>query len=209
MSFDSWLLYVITVLVASLVPGPSMLLALTHGTRFGAKRTLVTALGNTTASFLQATIAFVGLGVILTVSGKLFLVIKWLGAIYLVCVGVKMWRTSATRSEAQERLQCNPATNRSRMYWQAFFVAIGNPKAIVFFTALFPQFINTGDREVYQYIILVATLSVIAFTSFMIYALGGKQIGWLLRRPKAKKCFDRLIGGAFIGIGVNLALSES
>jgi threonine/homoserine/homoserine lactone efflux protein len=61
------------------------------------------------------------------------------------------------------------------MYWQAFFVAIGNPKAIVFFTALFPQFINANTQQVYQYIILVTTLSVIAFVSFMIYALGGKQ----------------------------------
>ena len=75
MTFKFWLLYVTPVLVASLVPGPSMLLALTHGTRFGTKRTIATALGNTTASFLQATIAIAGLGAILTVSGTLFLVV--------------------------------------------------------------------------------------------------------------------------------------
>jgi threonine/homoserine/homoserine lactone efflux protein len=95
------------------------------------------------------------------------------------------------------------------MYWKAFFVAIGNPKAIVFFTALFPQFINADAHQVSQYIVLVTTLSIIAFISFMIYALGGKQIGWLLRRPQAKKVFDRIIGSIFIGIGVNLATSEN
>ena len=80
-SIEFWIVYATTVLVASLVPGPSMLLALTHGTRFGAKRTIVTAVGNTTASFLQAVVAIAGLGAILTASGTVFQVIKHSGCL--------------------------------------------------------------------------------------------------------------------------------
>jgi threonine/homoserine/homoserine lactone efflux protein len=169
----------------------------------------VTALGNTTASFLQATLAIVGLGTILSLSGGLFLVIKWLGAAYLIYVGIKMWHTSSMPSEIEDETDNDTAMGQSKMFWKAFFVAAGNPKAIVFFTALFPQFINANAHQFHQYIILVMTLSVVAFFSFMIYAFGGNQIGWLLKQPKARKYFNRIIGGVFIGIGINLATSKS
>lgn len=209
MTFEFWLLYVTTVFVASLVPGPSMLLALSHGTKFGTTRTIATALGNTTASCLQATVAIAGLGAILTVSGTLFMVIKWLGAAYLIYIGVKMWFTSDITSDAEGDNHHDAPIALSKMYGQAFFVAIGNPKAIVFFTALFPQFINANTHQMQQYLILVITLSVIAFISFMIYALGGSQIGGLLKRPQIKKYFKRVVGSVFVGLGINLATSRN
>ncbi len=80
MSFDFFLIYSVTVFVASIVPGPSMLLALTHGMKYGAKRTIVSALGNVSVTLLQAAISIAGLGAILLASEGLFNIIKWAGA---------------------------------------------------------------------------------------------------------------------------------
>ena len=209
MTFEFWLLYVTTVFIASLVPGPSMLLALSHGTKFGTIRTIATALGNTTASCLQAMIAIAGLGAILTASGTLFLVIKWLGAVYLIYLGIKMWFASNAASDAAGDNHSDRPMPLAKMYGQAFLVAMGNPKAIVFFTALFPQFINISNHQMHQYLILVITLSAIAFISFMVYALGGNQIGWLLKRPQVKKYFNRIVGSVFVGLGINLATTRN
>jgi threonine/homoserine/homoserine lactone efflux protein len=87
-------------------------------------------------------------------------------------------------------------------------VAIGNPKAIIFFTALFPQFINQQGQQLPQFIVMVVTLSVIAFVCFMTYAIGGHQIGHLLKRASARKIFNRLISCTFVGIGLSLAVSK-
>jgi threonine/homoserine/homoserine lactone efflux protein len=207
-SFEFWILYVMTVLIASLVPGPSMLLALSHGTKFGAKRTIATALGNTTASFLQAVVAIVGLGAILTASGTIFQIIKWLGAAYLIYIGVKTWRTPDIQLRPDTEHRHETSWSSPKMFGQAFFVAIGNPKAIIFFTALFPQFINQKGQQLPQFLVMAVTLALIAFVSFMIYAVGGHQIGALLKQANARKLFNRLISCTFIGVGLSLASSE-
>ncbi|MFC1976574.1 LysE family translocator [Chloroflexota bacterium] len=208
MSFEFWILYLMTVLIASLVPGPSMLLAFSHGTKFGAKRTIATALGNTTASFLQAVVAIVGLGAILAASGTIFQIIKWLGAAYLIYIGVKTWRTPDIQFRPDTEHSNEISLSSPKMFWQAFFVAIGNPKAIIFFTALFPQFIHQKGQQLPQFFVMAVTLAIIAFVSFMIYAVGGHQIGSLLKQTNARKWFNRLISCTFIGAGLSLVASE-
>lgn len=207
-SLEFWILYATTVLIASLVPGPSMLLALTHGTKFGAKRTIATAAGNTTASFLQAVVAIAGLGAILTASGTVFQVIKWAGAAYLIYIGVKTWLNSDVQFSTQVDAGQSAALPLAKMFGQAFFVAIGNPKAIIFFTALFPQFVNQQGQHLPQFAVMVVTLAVIAFVCFMTYAIGGHQIGYLLKQANARKVFNRLISCTFVGIGLSLAASK-
>jgi homoserine/homoserine lactone efflux protein len=207
-SIEFWILYATTVLIASLVPGPSMLLALTHGTKFGAKRTIATAAGNTTASFLQAVVAIAGLGAILTASGAVFQMIKWAGAVYLIYIGVKSWLNADTQFNTQVNAGQPDKLSLPKMFWQAFFVAIGNPKAIIFFTALFPQFINQQGQHLLQFAVMVLTLAVIAFVCFMIYAIGGHQIGYLLKQANARKNFNRLLSCTFIGLGLSLAVAK-
>jgi threonine/homoserine/homoserine lactone efflux protein len=91
MSFEFFLLYSVTVFVASIVPGPSMLLALTHGRRYGPKRTIASALGNVSITLLQAAISIAGLGTILLASEGLFDIIKWIGSSYLIYMGLSIW----------------------------------------------------------------------------------------------------------------------
>ena len=88
---EFFLIYAATVFVASIIPGPSMILALTHGVKYGPGKTMATALGNTCASMIQATISIAGLGAVLTASQPMFLTLKYAGAAYLIYLGLNIW----------------------------------------------------------------------------------------------------------------------
>ncbi|MCF8096063.1 MAG: LysE family translocator [Desulfobacteraceae bacterium] len=205
MSFHLILLFSVTVFVASIIPGPSMLLALTHGMNHGAKRTIASALGNVTVTVLQASVSIAGLGTILIASETAFQMIKWAGSAYLVYIGITMLCSSKPPISSSEKDQNTQGNSLRKMFLQAVFVTAGNPKAIVFFTAVFPQFINPGTAYLPQFSTLVSVLAFIAFNCFMIYAICGQKMVSLVSRAAIGKYINRLIGGTFIGAGISLA----
>lgn len=208
MSFEFLLIYSVTVFVASIVPGPSMLLALTHGMKYGAKRTIASALGNVSVTLLQAAISIAGLGAILIASEGLFNIIKWIGAAYLIYMGLCIWRSpNMTISERPSNHYPTKVPLR-KMYLQAAFVTAGNPKAIVFFTAVFPQFIDPNAAYIPQFSILMGTGGIIAFNCFMVYAIGGQKVVSLFSKATVGKYINKIIGGTFIGVGIGLATSN-
>ena len=95
-----------------------------------------------------------------------------------------------------------------KMYIQAAFVTAGNPKAIVFFTAVFPQFIDPNAAYIPQFGMLMGTGGVIAFGCFMVYAIGGQKVVTLFSKATVGKYINKIIGGTFIGAGVGLATSN-
>jgi len=208
MSFNFILLFSMTVFIASIIPGPSMLLALTHGMNFGVKRTIASALGNVTVTMIQAAISIAGLGAVLMASETVFQVIKWAGAIYLIYMGVNLLRSSTT---SLSPIELNHSENRNslrKMYIQGAFVTAGNPKAIVFFTAIFPQFVDPDTAYLFQFCILLSICVFIAFTCFMMYAIAGSRIVSIFSSATVGKYIKRVIGGTFIGVGVGLAVSN-
>ena len=209
MSFNFILLFSVTVFVASIIPGPSMLLALTHGMHYGVKRTIASAMGNVTVTLIQAAISIAGLGTILIASETIFQLIKWAGAAYLIYMGISILCTSKMSLSLSE---FNPPTKWNslrKMYLQSAFVTAGNPKAIVFFTAVFPQFIDTNGAYLIQFCVLMSICAFIAFSCFMIYAFGGQKIVSLFSKAKVGKYVKRVIGGTFIGAGIGLAASNN
>ena len=208
MSFNFVLLFSMTVFVASIIPGPSMLLALTHGMQYGAKRTIASAMGNVTVTLIQASVSIAGLGTILIASETTFQLIKWAGAAYLIYMGIRMLCSSNMSLSPNELNHTNKWNSIKRMYLQAAFVTAGNPKAIVFFTAVFPQFIDPNAAYLSQFYILISICTFIAFNCFMIYAIGGQKIVSLLSKATIGKYIKRVIGSTFIGVGVGLAASN-
>ena len=205
-SLDFWLLYVVTVFVASIIPGPSMLLALTHGLKYGAKNSIATALGNTTASVIQGTISVTGLGLLLTTSTTMFMIIKYIGAMYLIYLGVKLFKTPfhIDTDESSKIKQ----VSKKKLFNESFIVAASNPKALVFFTALFPQFISQGQNNFLHYTLMVTLLAVIAFICMMIYSLSAHFIKKLFNKTSLGDYFGKVIGSLFIGLGLGLALAR-
>lgn len=208
MPFNLFLLFSVTVFVASIIPGPSMLLALAHGMRYGAKRTLSSAMGNVTVTLIQALISLAGLGTILFTSEIIFQLIKWVGAGYLIYIGISILCSSRMSLSVDELTKSTKGNSLRKMYLQAAFVTAGNPKAIIFFTAVFPQFINPNVPYLSQFFILVSTCVLSAFCCFMIYALGGQKIASLFSKATVMKYVQRAIGGTFVGAGIGLAMSN-
>lgn len=96
----------------------------------------------------------------------------------------------------------------SDLFMQAFIVTIGNPKVIIFFTALFPQFISTQKETFFQFFVILSLLLVIAFLCMMIYGYFGQKLTSLLNRTVIKRLFNRIVGGTFIGMGIGLATGK-
>jgi threonine/homoserine/homoserine lactone efflux protein len=205
MSLNFIFLYITTIFIASIIPGPSMLLALTHGMQFGAKRTIASAMGNLTITLLQASISIAGLGTILLASETVFQVIKLAGAAYLIYIGFSLLFSSKMSIAPSSKSQSDREMSLRKMYLQAAFVTAGNPKAIVFFTAIYPQFINPSTAIFSQICLLLTLGALIAFSCFMIYAICGQRIVFLFSRATVGRYINRIIGGTFIGVGMGLA----
>lgn len=208
MSFEFFLIYSFTVFVASIMPGPSMLLALTHGMKYGAKRTVASALGNLSITLIQAAISIAGLGAILLASEDLFNIIKWAGAAYLIYIGIRIWCSPEMIISEKTSGDLSRKVPLHKMFLQSVFVTAGNPKAIVFFTAVFPQFIDTNVAYIPQFTMLMGTGGIIAFCCFMIYAIGGQKIVTIFSKATIGRYINKLTGGVFIGAGIGLATSN-
>ncbi|PHQ65091.1 MAG: lysine transporter LysE [Sulfurimonas sp.] len=185
-----------------------MLLALTHGIKYGYKSSLSTALGNTTASVIQAIIAISGLSIILTTSQVLFEVIRYIGAVYLIYIGYMLFKSPMSQTFNTDEANVETTSHLS-MFNQAFLVAISNPKAIIFFTALFPQFITEQNTPMSQYIFMTLTLGIIAFICMMIYSLAGHKASNFFKTSKVGQYLNKITGGIFIGAGCAVALKSA
>ena len=205
-TLEFWTLYILTVFVASIIPGPSMLLALAHGIKHGTKISMVTALGNTVASMIQATVAIAGLGIVLSTSTSVFMVIKYIGAAYLIYLGIKLFKTPFTIEDTQLDKKEKPVLRK--LFSEAFIVAAANPKALIFFTALFPQFIQENRTGLVHYSLLVLVLGIIAFLCMMIYSFGGFKVKGFFNSSSLSKYVGKVIGTTFVSLGFGLAFTS-
>jgi threonine/homoserine/homoserine lactone efflux protein len=208
MSLHFVLIYALTIFIASIIPGPSMLLALTHGMQHGVRRTLASAMGNLSVTLMQATISIAGLGAVLIASETVFLFIKYVGAGYLIYVGITLFRAQAmplTRCGDQTVTRNAPVR---KLFLQAAMVTAGNPKAIVFFTAVFPQFIDPRHTYLVQFCLLMGIGASIAFGCFMLYAFAGEKIVHLFSKARWGRYINKAVGSAFILAALGLAASR-
>ena len=141
-------------------PGPAVLLAISNSVDVGARRTALSSLGSSVGIFVVSGLAMIGMGTILAMSAHAFLVMKVAGAMYLIWLGVKRWRSKDGLLGSDAGLA--PTQRRERKNWQlvaqGMGVSLTNPKAILFFSALFPQFVVPGEPLLTQYLVLTLSL---------------------------------------------------
>ncbi|MGR5268702.1 LysE family translocator [Vibrio astriarenae] len=208
MNIETWLLYLLAVFILTASPGPSSLLCMTRGVTGGMRVGLATALGSLTAITCILTLSFTGLGLVIASSEWIFNVIKWMGAAYLVYLGLKLLLSKQETFVQQETVLQEPRQPYLKHYMSGFIVGASNPKAILFFTALFPQFIETQHSLLSQYVIFTLTFMVMELSWLMIYAyMGAKSSYWIFAQGRAK-LFNRLTGGVFIGAGALLSTAS-
>lgn len=208
MEVQIWLFFTLAVIVLTASPGPSVLLCMTKSVTAGFKSAIYTALGSLTAIIGIMTLSFTGLGVVISSSEMIFNLIKWLGSAYLIYLGYKAFTSKVDSYETNNNLENSEAQSKLSLYGSGFIVGASNPKAIVFFTALFPQFISTSDSLLTQYAIFCITFSVLEFGWLLFYAyLGTKSSRWLLQKGRAQ-FFNKITGGAFVSAGFLLSTSK-
>ncbi|MFV8463609.1 LysE family translocator [Vibrio campbellii] len=211
MSFDTWIYYLLAVLILTASPGPSSLLCMTKGVQSGFKLSIFTALGSLTAITGILTLSFTGLGVIIASSEVVFNVIKWTGAAYLIFLGWKSLRSSQQDYDQLPGQESDSKVVRESIlshYVSGFIVGASNPKAILFFTALFPQFIDPSLALLPQFAVFASTFAVMELSWLLVYAyLGAKSSNWLFAKGRAK-VFNRVTGGVFIGAGALLSTTS-
>lgn len=217
MSFNLWLLYVSLVAAVIVSPGPSALLCVSHAVSHGARKTLATIVGGITASMTLMTLSALGLGAVIAASDAWFQAIKWAGAAYLVYLGIAAWRTKVGPSSSTPSAQgvamgavtvpaaSQPGTSNWKQYRKGFMVGIGNPKDLLFFSALFPQFMDANAPIAMQMLILGATWMVLDGAIMFAYALCGVKVMARFGQGGAGQWFHRVTGGAFIAAAGVLA----
>lgn len=201
MTLHIWLLFLTTTFFVSATPGPNMLLALTHGIHHGVRRTLATCAGLMAGLAIYMLVSAAGLGALMATSQLLFATVKYLGAAYLIYIGIRTWRAAPRPVGTLADDEHGHAGDRFR---RGFLVALSNPKAVIFFTALFPQFMTSGAPQGPQLLILGTTFFVIEASWQFAYASGGARLSGWLRSERHMRLVNRLSGGAFTGAGVLL-----
>ncbi len=209
MTIQSWLIYLTLVIIATSTPGPAVFFIMTNSTLHGWRKAVFAALGNIVGLFCLGTIAVTGLGTILKTSEIIFNMIKYAGAAYLIYLGLKrILQKSSDFSTLKDQLVTRDVASQ-KIFFQALGVALSNPKAIVFLTALFPQFVETNQPLMPQFSMLIAVLMLFSFSFLMFYALLAHKAKYWLTKPNRVSVFNRTSGSIFIGFGVLLATSSN
>jgi len=209
MTLDSWIVYLVLVIIATSTPGPAVVFIMANSTLHGWRKAIFAAIGNVAGLLCLGVISVSGLGTILKTSQIIFDIIKYSGAAYLIYLGFKMiFQKNYKFDIIKDKLNINNISSQM-LFFKAFGVAISNPKAIIFLTALFPQFINTNKFLIPQFIILITVLALFSFTFLMTYALLAYQAKTWLTKPNRITIINRTGGSIFIGFGVLLAISTN
>lgn len=206
MSAAVLVLFILTSFLAILTPGPTVLLALSNGARFGVRRAVYGMLGAMLSDLVFIGAVSVGLGAVLTASETAFTVVKWIGVIYLFYLGVRLLRPSP-----HSRLYAPGAPGRAalppfKIFAKSFAVAITNPKGLLFFSAILPQFVTPHAPQAPQYVVLALTFAAVDGLVMLAYASGGTRAVHLVRAPTAARWIERACGGALMTFAGALAL---
>jgi threonine/homoserine/homoserine lactone efflux protein len=195
--------YIGLALAISIVPGPNVLFVMTQSAWRGPQAGLFAAAGIESANTLYVLCSAAGLASLIAASGAAFELIKWAGAAYLAWLGFQAIRASF-KSATPAPISLGEAS--ARAYRDGLMVGLGNPKTILFFLALFPQFIDP-TRTIWLQSLLLGGLSIVLdFAVQLLYIAAGGLMSRALSRGTVKRWFERGIGGAFMGLAVAAAL---
>jgi threonine/homoserine/homoserine lactone efflux protein len=213
MTLTTYLLYVAAVALLVLSPGPTMLMCITTSLNHGPRSAVRSALGSVSAVFGVMLLSALGLGALLSASEVAFTAAKVVGAAYLIWLGVKTFRSEAAVLEnstaaATETTNTTEQASRHSFFLRGFLVGASNPKALLFFAAFFPQFLNPDLPFAPQFGILSLTFVAFELTVLTVCALGVSRIAPLLRSSRPMRWVNRICGGLFTLMGTLLLFTR-
>jgi len=198
-SFQTYLAFLAATMVILVLPGPTIMLVVSRSLTGGRRAALPLALGVGMGDAVAMTASLAGLGALMTASAPLFTVFKWVGALYLIHLGIKTWRSKPELGNDLARMQ--PASNRADVL-RAFVVTATNPKSIAFFCAFMPQFIDHSSPVLPQTLLLGGSFVILAIINAALYALLAVRVRAAVKNPRTMKTVNRVGGSALIGAGL-------
>ncbi len=207
MAFDHWLPFVAASAVLLAIPGPTVLLVISYALGHGRRSATSTVAGVALGDFTAMTASMLGLGALLAASAGLFTALKWVGAAYLVFLGVKLWRAPVGAFGPPEGVV--KVARPGRIFLHAYAVTALNPKSIVFFIAFLPQFLDSAAPVVPQLVIFEASFLALATANALTYALLASAARRTIRRPRVQRAVNRVGGSLLIGAGALAAAWRS
>jgi threonine/homoserine/homoserine lactone efflux protein len=208
MPFDTWLVYTAAVFILTVTPGPSVLNVVSTSVNHGFRQGALGALGSTTAIVGIMVLSAAGLGAVLAASETAFSVVKWAGAAYLAWIGIASLRSAGASLALPEAGAGAPAVRGRDTFVRGLLVGASNPKALVFFTALFPQFMDPARAQGPQFLVLGLTFVAFELGWLLTYAALGLRARQWLQRPGRAAMFDRATGGIFLLAAGLLAMTR-
>jgi threonine/homoserine/homoserine lactone efflux protein len=204
MSAITWALFIPACFAINMAPGPNNMLAFSNAARFGFNHAMLGAFGRLVAFALMIALVAIGLGAILAASETAFTIVKWLGAAYLVYVGIKLLRSRFV--EADEKAQTIVSVRELARH--EFFLAAGNPKAIATFTAFFPQFLDPAGSAAAQLMAMGGAFLAMEVVAIAIFAAGGRAARGMLQTGRMFGWLNKGVGAFLVGSGISLAISS-
>jgi homoserine/homoserine lactone efflux protein len=212
MDLAVWLYYLLATIILSLTPGPGVFSSISSGLHHGVRLGVWNAIGMQAANLVYVAVVALGLGAILLASETLFEIIKWLGVAYLIYLGVVTWRSKPPGDRSQLDAGCTLSPNEDdhartarEIFTHGFLVNITNPKGIIFFAAIFPQFVDVARPLAVQYVILGATTLVTDLVIMTAYIALAAKVFRALREPSHLRWVNRGLGSIFVTAGLALA----
>ena len=203
---ESYILFLAIATLTVLSPGPGVLLTLSNSIRYGASGATAGIFGIATATFIVAGISASSLGVLLATSTLAFTVLKLIGAAYLVYLGFKLWLSPVADMAMTE--QGASSKRWERQFLEGFTLQLTNPKAVFFFMAVFPQFVDLSTPFIRQFALLVTSYSMLVIAIHLAYARSAGFARSWISTQKGGRAVNRIGGGAFICFGAGLAAAS-
>jgi threonine/homoserine/homoserine lactone efflux protein len=199
MSFDHWLAFATASAVLVAIPGPTILLVISYALSHGRRAALATVSGVALGDFTAMSASLLGLGVLLQTTAALFAILKTIGAIYLIYLGIKLWRAPATLTATDGAVG---TTRPWRIFGHAYAVTALNPKSIIFFVAFVPQFLDPRQPLPGQMGVCLATFLTLAIINATCYGLMATAARRTIRRPVVLRLINRIGGSLLILAGI-------
>jgi threonine/homoserine/homoserine lactone efflux protein len=209
MNIDMLILYTVVAFFYVISPGPAIFLAIANSLSNNMRAVFYSSLGNITGLFILSAVSMLGLGALLLTSASLFLAVKIIGALYLLYLGLKQIYLAQKAKLVAEESNTKKIKSHFSYYREGFFLAATNPKPILFFSALFPQFLQLEGNLTLQFFSMTAIFMLLSMISLMSYAAIFKQAKGALAKGKRMAWFHRITGGLFIGMGALLLQLKS
>lgn len=209
MNWHLWLVTAPFLMLLALSPGPNNFTAMHNGMRVGAKNAVIAAIGRNLAFSILMAISAFGLGAVIVASVFWFSVVKWLGVAYLLYIGIKTWRSAAmAMNEFDAETDSAAKKGHYKRMRQEFLIAISNPKAILIFTAIFPQLLDLDLPVAPQFLVIGVTFMVCEMVAAYVYAICGNQIRRLIKSQRGMLRLNKGIGSLFMLASMLLASSS-